>query len=32
MIDDAIDKCLSAEHPIKAYLDVEVVNFNQQMA
>jgi len=29
---DAIDKYLSTEHSVKAYLDVEVVNFNQQMA
>ena len=29
---DAIDKCLSAEHPVKAYLDVEVINFDQQIS
>jgi len=29
---DAIDKCLSTEHPVKAHLDVEVVNFSQQLA
>jgi len=29
---DAIDKCLSTEHAVKAYLDVEVVNFDQQTA
>jgi len=28
---DAIDKCLSTEHPVKAYLDVEVVEWDGRM-